>query len=129
MRSKKRVTHRDVAKRAGVSTAVVSYVINNGPRPTSLAVRERVIAAIQELDYHPNVVARGLRARRTNTIGFIVNDYSPLDVFVSPYSAKILTGLTVQLKSQKHYVLVYPLVIGDDLSDLELLLPGLRRFT
>jgi DNA-binding LacI/PurR family transcriptional regulator len=126
MRSKKRVTHRDVAKHAGVSTAVVSYVINNGPRPTSLAVRERVIAAIQELDYHPNVVARGLRARRTNTIGFIVNDYSPLDVFVSPYSAKILTGLTVQLKSQKHYVLVYPLVIGDDLSDVELLLRGGR---
>jgi LacI family transcriptional regulator len=122
MRSKKRVTHLDVAKRAGVSTAVVSYVINNGPRPTSTAVRERVIAAIQELDYHPNAVARGLRARRTNTIGFIVNDYSPLDVFVSPYSAKILTGLTAQLKSQKHYVLVYPMVIGEDLGDVELLL-------
>jgi LacI family transcriptional regulator len=122
MRTKKRVTHLDVAKRAGVSTAVVSYVINNGPRPTSPAVRERVIEAIRELDYHPNAVARGLRARRTNTIGFIVNDYSPLDVFVSSYSAKILTGLTAQLKSQKHYMLVYPLVIGEDLDDVGLLL-------
>jgi DNA-binding LacI/PurR family transcriptional regulator len=122
MPSKKRVTHLDVAKRAGVSTAVVSYVINNGPRPTSPEVRERVIKAIQELDYHPNAVARGLRARQTNTIGFIVNDYSPLDVFVSPYSAKILTGLTAQLKSQKYYVLVYPMVIGENLNDVELLL-------
>jgi DNA-binding LacI/PurR family transcriptional regulator len=122
MRSKKRVTHLDVAKHAGVSTAVVSYVINNGPRPTSPEVRERVIKAIRDLDYHPNAVARGLRARRTNTIGFIVNDYSPLDVFVSSYSAKILTGLTARLKSHKHYVLVYPMVIGEDLDDVALLL-------
>jgi LacI family transcriptional regulator len=122
MRPKKRVTHRDVAKRAGVSTAVVSYVVNNGPRPTSPAVRERVIRAIQELDYHPNAVARGLRARRTNTIGFIVNDYTPLKVFVSPYSAMVLTGLTAQLESQHHYVLVYPMVIGEDMHDVELLL-------
>lgn len=122
MRSKKRVTHRDVAKRAGVSTAVVSYVINDGPRPTSPEVRERVIKAIQELDYHPNAVARGLRARRTNTIGFIVNDYNPLKVFVSSYSATVLTGLTAQLKSQHHYVLVYPMVVGEDMHDVELLL-------
>ncbi len=38
---KKRVTHRDVARRANVSTAVVSYVINNGPRPTSPETRAR----------------------------------------------------------------------------------------
>lgn len=122
MQPKKRVTHRDVAARAGVSTAVVSYVINNGPRPTSPEVRERVLQAISELGYHPNAVARGLRARRTNTIGFIVNDYSALDVFVSPYSAQILTGLTAQLKEYQQYVLVYPLGIGEDMSDVEQLL-------
>jgi DNA-binding LacI/PurR family transcriptional regulator len=122
MRSKKRVTHLDVAKRAGVSTAVVSYVINDGPRPTSPEVRERVMRAVQELDYHPNAVARGLRARRTNTIGYLVDDYSPLDVFVSPYSARILTGLTSQLKARGYYVLLYPMDIGEDMSDIELLL-------
>jgi LacI family transcriptional regulator len=122
MRSKKRVTHVDVAKRAGVSTAVVSYVINDGPRPTSPEVRERVIRAIRELDYHPNAVARGLRARRTNTIGFIVDDYNALDVFVSPYSARILTGLTAQLKARGYYLMLYPLEIGEDMSDIEMLL-------
>ncbi len=122
MRPKKRVTHVDVARRAGVSTAVVSYVINDGPRPTSPEVRERVMRAIRELDYHPNAVARGLRARRSNTIGFVVDDYNSLDVFVSPYSARILTGLTGQLKARGYYVLLYPLDIGEDMSDIELLL-------
>lgn len=122
MRQKKRVTHRDVAKLAGVSTAVVSYVVNNGPRATSPDVRERVLNAIRELDYHPNAFAQGLRARRTHTIGFIVNDYSPFDVFLSPYSAGILTGLTEQLKARNYYLLVYPMVIGEDMRDLELLL-------
>jgi LacI family transcriptional regulator len=43
---KKRATLRDVADRARVSTAVVSYVINDGPRPTSPEVRQRVLAAV-----------------------------------------------------------------------------------
>lgn len=122
MRSKKRITHLDVAKRAGVSTAVVSYVINDGPRPTSPEVRERVMQAIRELDYHPNAVARGLRARRTNTIGFVVDDYNSLDVFVSPYSARILTGLTSQLKARGYYLLLYPMDIGEEMHDIERLL-------
>jgi LacI family transcriptional regulator len=119
---RKRVTHRDVARRAGVSTAVVSYVVNNGPRAASPEARARVLKAIQELDYHPNAVARGLRAQRTHTIGFIARDYSPLDVFVSPYSAAVLTGLAVELKDNGYYLLVHPLLIGEDLAPLGRLL-------
>jgi LacI family transcriptional regulator len=119
---KKRVTHRDVARRAGVSTAVVSYVINNGPRATSAETRERVLKAIEELGYHPNAFARSLRAQRTHMIGYIVNDVHALDVFVSPYSAGILTGLTARLKEQEHYLLVFPQFIGEDLSSLDRLL-------
>jgi LacI family transcriptional regulator len=120
--TKFRITNRDVARHAGVSTAVVSYVVNNGPRATSPEVRERVLKAIQELDYHPNAVARGLRHQRTHTICFIANDYFPLDVFVSPYSAGILTGLIDHLKGAHQYLLVYPVAIGEDLTALELLL-------
>jgi len=61
----KRVTHRDVARHAGVSPAVVSYVINNGPRATAPDTRERVLQAIAELSYQPNASARGLRGQRT----------------------------------------------------------------
>jgi LacI family transcriptional regulator len=122
MRSKKRITHLDVAKLAGVSTAAVSYVINNGPRPTSPEMRERVMRAIRELDYHPSVLARGLRVQQTNIIGFIAYDYLSTKVFTSFYNATILTSLTMRLKSLSHYVLVYPMDIGQDLGDLEILL-------
>lgn len=118
----KRVTHRDVARLAGVSTAVVSYVLNNGPRGTSPETRQRVLRAIEQLDYHPSAVARGLRAQCTRTIGFIVNDYFPLDLFLSPYSASILTGLTAELMARGYYVLIYPVTMGEDLSELEAML-------
>jgi LacI family transcriptional regulator len=69
-----RANRRDVAKLAGVSTAVVSYVINNGPRPVAAATRERVLAAMGQLAYRPNAAARALKLARTNVIGLAVND-------------------------------------------------------
>jgi LacI family transcriptional regulator len=125
-RRARRVTHLDVARRAGVSPAVVSYVINNGPRAASPEARARVLQAIEDLDYHPNAVARGLRSQRTHTIGFIACDYSPMDVFVSPYSAGVLTGLAADVKEHGYYLLVHPLMVGEDLTPLGQLLRGGR---
>ncbi|MBE3550424.1 MAG: Catabolite control protein A [Brockia lithotrophica] len=69
------VTIYDVAKRAGVSMATVSRVINGSPnvRP---ATRKKVLKVIEELGYRPNAVARGLASRRTTTIGVILPDIS-----------------------------------------------------
>lgn len=64
-------TMRDVAKRAGVSVATVSRVINNKGK-TSKATREAVLKAIEDLSYTPNVVARGLSTRRSYTVAFIL---------------------------------------------------------
>lgn len=122
MPSRKRITHRDVAKLAGVSNAVVSYVINNGPRPTSPEVRERVLRAIAELDYHPSALARSLSAQRSHMIGYIASDYYPTLVFTSPYSSGILTGLVAETNAQGYYLMVYPMGIGQDLSQLAMLL-------
>ncbi|GAA2269855.1 putative HTH-type transcriptional regulator [Streptomyces ruber] len=69
-----KVTRDDVARLAGTSTAVVSYVINNGPRPVAPATRERVLAAIKELGYRPDRVAQAMASRRTELIGLIVPD-------------------------------------------------------
>jgi LacI family transcriptional regulator len=69
-----KVTRDDVARLAGTSTAVVSYVINNGPRPVAPATKERVLAAIQELGYRPDRVAQAMASRRTDLIGLIVPD-------------------------------------------------------
>jgi len=64
---------KDVAEAAGVSTATVSRVISNGlhVRPE---VRERVLLAIEQLGYRPNLVARSLRSQQSSTIGLIVSD-------------------------------------------------------
>ncbi|MYR46405.1 LacI family DNA-binding transcriptional regulator [Streptomyces sp. SID5910] len=69
-------TLTDVARAAGTSTAVVSYVMNNGPRPVAAATRERVLAAAAELDYRPNHIARALRSRTTGVVGLILADAS-----------------------------------------------------
>ncbi len=71
-----RATRDDVAKRAGVSTAVVSYVVNNGPRPVASATRERVLVAMAELEYRPNASARALKLARTGVLGLMVPDIS-----------------------------------------------------
>lgn len=63
-----------MARLAGTSTAVVSYVINNGPRPVAPATRERVLAAIKQLGYRPDRVAQAMASRRTDLIGLIVPD-------------------------------------------------------
>ncbi|MBB6415133.1 LacI family DNA-binding transcriptional regulator [Streptomyces massasporeus] len=69
-----KVTRDDVARLAGTSTAVVSYVINNGPRPVAPATRERVLAAIKELGYRPDRVAQAMASRRTDLVGLIIPD-------------------------------------------------------
>ena len=74
--AKKRVTRDDVAVRAGVSAAVVSYVLNNGPRPVTPETRDKVEKAIEELGYYPDELARGLRLQRSSTIGLITPDFT-----------------------------------------------------
>ena len=68
------VTRADVAQLAGVSTAVVSYVLNDGPRPVAPRTAERVRQAVALLGYRPNASARALRRGRTETIGLILGD-------------------------------------------------------
>jgi LacI family transcriptional regulator len=68
-----RVTIREVASKAGVSPMTVSRVINDSPR-VSDDTRRRVEAAIAELGYVPNRLARGLIRRKTGTLGVIVPD-------------------------------------------------------
>jgi LacI family transcriptional regulator len=64
----------DVARLAGTSPSVVSYVLNGGPRPVSSAARARVLAAVAELGYRPNGIARSLRMSRSTTLGLVVPD-------------------------------------------------------
>jgi LacI family transcriptional regulator len=79
-------TIKDIATRAGVSTATVSYVIN-GTRYVSEELRERVLTAVADLDYRPNAVAQSLRQKKTRTIGLIIPDNS------NPFFAEVAKGV------------------------------------
>lgn len=68
------VTRNEVARAAGVSPAVVSYVLNDGPRPVSAAARARVLEAVALLGYRRDGLARSLRVGRTHTLGLVVPD-------------------------------------------------------
>ena len=74
------VTIRDVARKAGTSPATVSRVLTGSAnvRPEK---REAVLRAIEELNYTPNLLARGLKTQRTQTLGVIINDIR--DIFYS----------------------------------------------
>jgi LacI family fructose operon transcriptional repressor len=65
---------KDVAKAAGVSTATVSRVLANVDAPIRPETREKVLKAIADLNYRPNLVARSLRAQKTAKIGLVVSD-------------------------------------------------------
>ncbi|HEY8500259.1 MAG TPA: LacI family DNA-binding transcriptional regulator [Clostridia bacterium] len=70
-----RATIKDVAKRANVSVATVSRVIN-GNYNVSPELSEKVMKVIKELDYYPNSVAQSLKKDATYTIGFLVSNIS-----------------------------------------------------
>jgi len=74
VRTYTRARMRDVAELAGVGTMTVSRVLS-GSVPVSDETRDRVIAAIEQLDYRPNEVARSLREARTRSIGVIVPNF------------------------------------------------------
>jgi len=68
------VNIKDVAKKAGVSVTTVSRVINN-KEPVSMNTRHLVIKAMEELNYVPNQLARGMRTQRTYTIGIVIPEF------------------------------------------------------
>lgn len=94
------VTRKDVAERAGVSVAVVSYVVNDGPRPVSPATRAKVEKAIEELGYYPNELARSLTRKQTATIGLIIPSLTnPVFAEIAESLERVCTaaGYTVML--------------------------------
>ncbi|CAI2585688.1 Catabolite control protein A [Apilactobacillus kunkeei] len=70
---KQNVTIYDVARESGVSMATVSRVLN-GNSNVRQATKEKVLKVIDNLDYRPNAVARGLASKKTTTVGVIIPD-------------------------------------------------------
>jgi LacI family transcriptional regulator len=74
--SDRRPTLKDVSLLAGTSSAVVSYVVNGGPRPVAEKTRAKVVAAIAQLGYRQNRMASALMSGRSNLVCLLVPDSS-----------------------------------------------------
>ncbi len=101
------VRRADVARHAGVTPAVVSYV-TNGSHPVSTATRHRVLAAIEELGYRPNAVARALATSRTHTIGLVTPDSA------NPFFAELAAAIELAASA-----VGYTVLLGNALNDEE----------
>ncbi len=78
----------DVARLAGVSQTTVSFVVNNRPNANiPEETRERIWAAVKELGWRPNAMARSLSSRRSHTIGFLSDE-----IATTPFAAQIIQG-------------------------------------
>ncbi|HWD40317.1 MAG TPA: LacI family DNA-binding transcriptional regulator [Fimbriimonas sp.] len=100
------VTLKQIARASGVSTATVSYVVNDGPRRVLPETRERVLKVIQELNYRPNVAAQGLRGKRTNTFG-VAFPHIVTEPFDNVYFGPILAGIVDVATARRQMTMLF----------------------
>lgn len=108
-------TIADVARQAGVSMMTVSRVINNSGA-VSDATREKVEAAIRNLGYRPNMVARSLATNRTRMIAYVVSDLA------NPFFPEVSKGVHSMCRERGYLAIVYDVSDRRSMDDcLELL--------
>lgn len=95
METKKKVTLQDIAARAGVSVSTVSRVLNNNALVAD-DTREAILAAIDALNYKPNLFAQGLVKGQSRTIGVLTQLLS------SPFFDSILRGMMDCLNTTRY---------------------------
>lgn len=106
MRMTKRVTQDDVAREAGVTRSVVSYVLNGNSRAVAAETRDRVLKAIESLNYRPNKFAQSLGTGKSNPlalrqIGIVLNS---AEVFLRPYYAEIIAGIHAKAHEEAYHI-------------------------
>jgi LacI family transcriptional regulator len=96
-------TIKDVARKAGVSIATVSFVINKRKR-ISAETTNKVLKAIKSLNYHPSKSAINLVSGKTGNIGFIITD----DHFLrtEPFYTRIFLGTEFEARGEGYYILL-----------------------
>lgn len=97
-------TLKEVARRAAVSTATVSKVISN-KRYVSEKTRKRVMLAVEELGYVPNLAARALSKGRTHIIG-VIFPYNYDHLFGDPFIMSLLEGIETACTEEGYSILI-----------------------
>jgi DNA-binding LacI/PurR family transcriptional regulator len=111
----------DVARHAGVGIGTVSRVLNDSPQ-VSEVTRQKVLAAIEELDYHPSPIAQRLSLRKTLTIGVIT------PFFTRPAFVERLRGVEAALTESKYDLTLYNVETTDKRDACFRELPTSQRF-
>ena len=102
-------TMNDVARLAKVSVSTVSYVLT-GARPISQRTRDKVLAAMSELDYQPNAMARGLASRRSTLLGLLL----PMDERgMGATETAFVTGAAAAASAAGYHLMLHPLPTTD----------------
>lgn len=97
-------TMQDVADRAGVSIATVSFVVNNTKRVTP-ETRARIEQAMHELDFRRNLLARALASRRTRIVALVL---AAVDRGIHGTSSDFMVGAAREAHEADHHLVVYP---------------------
>jgi DNA-binding LacI/PurR family transcriptional regulator len=108
------VTIKDIAEMAHVSKGTVSRVIN-GVNGVGDETRRRVLKLIESLDFHPDASARGLAARRTNTMGFVI-PHTGKYTLTSTFWPVLLTVITQEAAARGINVLLSTASSEDDVD-------------
>jgi DNA-binding LacI/PurR family transcriptional regulator len=107
----RRPTIADIARRAGVTKAAVSFALNGQPG-VSAATRERILAIAAELEFQPNSAARALTAGRTEAIGLVI-DRPARTLGIEPSFMQLVSGIQAELGRQ-HVTLLFSMAEDDD---------------
>ncbi|MEJ5223997.1 MAG: LacI family DNA-binding transcriptional regulator [Anaerolineales bacterium] len=99
------LTLDDIAKKAGVSRATVSRVIN-GNENVREETRRQVMEVIQQINFQPNVAARSLAAGRTNVIGLVI-PAGVSAIFADPYFPLLIQGVTTTCNARDYSVMLW----------------------
>lgn len=107
------VTMRDVADRAGVSIATVSFVVN-GTKPVAADTRTRIERAMADLGFRRNAVARALASRRTHILAMA---YPALDHELSSSALEFFTSAAATAARLDHHLVLWP--VSNDAAELK----------
>lgn len=119
------VTIKDVAKAANVAPSTVSRVIANSPR-ISEKTKRRVKEVMEQLGYYPNLQARSLVAKSTQTIGVIMPN-SAFHAFRNPFFPEVLRGISMTAHNSRYGIYLSTGSTGDEIHEEVLSMVNGRR--